>query len=276
MVGGSPVSPRTRGPSRRGAARLLRRAGLLAAAAACCALLGGCIYLRLLELKHQLADFDRYFATDLRVGVKITCLKPVLLDDDMAFFKLAPESRKRLGNVERWHFRWVKAYTAPGEDPAAYDVPADFIFVDHKLASVLLPERLFVFVPKRFFLTVIKAFGHAQVDRARRTASASVQESFAPGSIPPAPSAGDLRAMLGAPESTERTAEGVVWHYRYREASESRHAGRIAFAFTVNPATHKAVRIRGSIIGLTFDVTFPDSTPAPPPDMNSPRHEPAR
>ena len=58
-----------------------------------CLALSGCLYLRLLELRNQLAEFDRYFETDLREGVKLTCRKPVLLDEDMAFFKLVPEAR---------------------------------------------------------------------------------------------------------------------------------------------------------------------------------------
>ncbi len=259
------------GPARRRhAGRLL--AGLAAAGA--CLLLGGCIYLRLLELKRQLADFDRYFDVNLRQGVTIVCRKPVLLDEDLAFFKLVPESRQRAGNVERLHFRWIKAYQAPGEDPRNYEVAVDFLFVDHKLARVLLPERLFVFVPKHFFLTIVKAFGHAQIDRTRRTASASVHEDFAPGVIPPPPSDTELTAMLGAPESKTETAEGPVWNYRYQAASADQRSGRIEIAFTLNPATRKARRIQGRIFEFTLDINLPDTiTPASPPP---PAHDPVR
>lgn len=254
--GAGPLRPR----------RAARRLAWLPVAGACL-LLGGCIYLRLLELRSQLADFGRYFDVDLRQGVTIVCRKPVLLDEDMAFFHLAPESRHRLGNVERWQFRWVKAYQAPGEDPRNYEVSLDFMFVDHKLVRVLLPERMFMFVPKHFLLTIVKAFGHSQIDRTRRTASANVHEDFAPGVIPPPPSDADLTAMLGAPEAKKETAAGSVWNYRYQAASPDQRSGRIEVSFTVNPATHKARRIQARILDLTMDVNLPDvvTPPGPPP-----------
>ena len=263
--GAGPVRPRRAG-------RLL--AGL--AAAGLCLALGGCIYLRLLELRDQLADFDRNFDVDLRHGVTIAFRKPVLLDEDMMFFKLVPESRQRLGHVERWHFRWIKAYQAPGEDPSNYEVSVDFLFVDHKLARVLLPERLFVFVPKHFFLTIVKAFGHAQIDRNRRTASADVHEDFAPGVIPPPPGDTELLAMLGAPAEQKETAAGTVWDYHYQAASAGQRSGRIDVRFTLNPASRKARRIQGRIIEFTFDINLPEPA-APAPAVPPPAaHAPAR
>jgi hypothetical protein len=256
-----------------------RRAGRIAGGLAFAgAILGlsGCIYLRLLELKHQLADFDRYFEVDLKQGVKITCRKPVLLDEDMAFFKLVPESRHRLGTVERWHFRWIKAYQAAREDPRNYEVSVDFMFVDHKLARVLLPERLFAFVPKHFFLTILKAFGHAQVDRAKRTAHANVHEDFAPGTIPPPPSDAELTAMLGEPETRKATADGVVWNYRYQAASADQRSGRIDVIFTLNPATHRARRIQGRVFDLNLDIALPDPPPPTPANPTPAAHAAGR
>jgi len=250
------------GPPARGGWRRRWIAGLAGALA--CLLLGGCIYLRLLELRNQLANFDRYFETDLRSGVRITCQKPVLLDADMAFFKLVPESRTRAGVAERWQFRWVKVSSGGSEDPRDYEVAVDFIFVDHKLTRVLLPERLFVFVPKQFFLTIVKAFGHARIDQRKRTASANVHEDFGPGKMPPQLAAPDLTAMLGRPFETSATADGALWHYRYQAASAEQRSGHIDMTFTLNPATQKVRRIQGRIFDLTLDIVLADATPAAP------------
>ncbi len=270
-----PPAPRAAGPGP-GTPRPFRAARLLGglAVAGSCLLLGGCIYLRLLELRRQLADFDRYFEVDQRQGVAIAFRHPVLLDEDMAFFKLVPESRRRIGNVERWHFRWIKAYQVPGEDPRNYEVAVDFLFVDHKLARVLLPERLFVFVPKHFFLTILKAFGHAQIDQAKRTASANVHEAFAPGVIPPPPSDTDLVAMLGAPEAKHDTPAGTVWNYRYQAASADQRSGRIEVIFTLDPATRKTRRIQGRVFEFTLDINLPAPITPPPPAPAA--HDPAR
>jgi len=236
-----------------------RTAALLAGALACL-LLGGCLYLRLLELRNQLASFDRYFEADLRDGVKITCRKPVLLDEDMAFFKLAPESRARVGVAERWHFRWVKAYAVAGENPRNYEVAVDFIFVDHRLTRVILPERLFVFVPKRFFLSIVRAFGQARIDKEKRTASTSVRENLGSGQTPPQLTRADLAAVLGGPMEAKQTEAGVLWRYRFQAASSDQHSGRIDVTFTLNPATQKVHRIQGRVFDVTLDIVFPDST----------------
>jgi hypothetical protein len=239
----------------------------VAAAAATLVLLSGCIYLRLLELKRQFASFDRHFEADTREGLRITCRKPVLLDEDLAFFRLAPESRQRAGAAERWHFRWVKHPPVPGEDPARHEVTADFVFVDHRLTRVLLPERFFVFVPKPLFLSILRAFGHAQVDRDKRTATARVEENSGPSGGPAPLTPTDLTAMLGAPMEKSDTPEGVLWHYHYRAASPGQRSGRIDVAFTLDRALAQVRRIRGRVFDATLDVSFaPVAAPPAPHD----------
>lgn len=239
-------------------------------------LFSGCIYLRLLELKNQLADFERYFATDLRDGVKITCRTPVFLDKDMAFFHLAPESRQRVGVAERWHFRWLKDGAAPDANPGSDEFAMDLIFVDHRLTRVILPERLFAFVPKHFFLTVVRAFGGAQIDREHRTARAWVHEDLGPDKIPPPPTGSELRAQLGAPVETRETPAGLIWRYSYKPATADQHSGRIEATFTLNPATGHLRRMQARILELTFDVAVADSTPPSPVDMQPADHGAAR
>jgi hypothetical protein len=229
-----------------------------------CLLLGGCIYLRLLELKHQLANFDRYFETDLRDGVKLTCKEPVLLDEDMAFFQLAPESRQRAGAAERWHFRWVKAYAAAGEEPGDYAVAADFIFVEHKLTRVILPERLFAFVPKQMFLLMVRAFGHAQVDREKRTANASVHADLGPDQAPPRMTGAGLTALLGAPMEKTAAAGGVRWRYLYRAASPGQHSGHIDVIFTLDPATDTVRHLEGVVFNGRLNLDFVEPSAHPP------------
>jgi len=263
---------RAAAPGARPGWRRLRRGALAAAGAAACLLLGGCIYLRLLELKHQLADFDHYFAVDLHDGLKLTCREPVLLDEDMAFFHLAPESRQRAGVAERWHFRWVKANTAPGEDPRNYEMAVDFIYVNHKLTSVLLPERFFTFMPKPFFLAMVKAFGQANVDEARRTASASVHLDLGPDQAPPRLSRADLTAMLGAPLETRETPAGLLWRYRYQAASRDQHSGWIDVTFMLDPATHAVRHIHGVVFNGRIDLDFP-APGAQPGSANPAAHE---
>ncbi len=250
----------------------LRRSLGLTAGGALCLLLGGCIYLRLLELRNQLAHFDRYFSTDLRHGITIICRQPVLLDQDLAFFHLAPESRTRIGVAERWHFRWIKDPPSAGEKPGEYGISADFIFVNHKLTRVILPPRLFAFVPKTFFLQMVRAFGHARIDRADRSASAQVHTAFGPGEEPPRLNREDLRAMLGGPTTIGREADDVLWRYRYRAASPDQHSGFIDVTFTLDERTGLVRRIQGVVFNGRINLDFGGPAVQPAAGTGSPSH----
>ncbi len=243
-------------PPRQASVRLL--AALVLGAS--CLLLGGCVYLRLLELKNQLADFDRFFAADLSEGLRLTFKKPVLLDEDMAFLKLAPESRQRLGTAERWHFRWIKAPVPADAGSRIYEETADFIFVDHKLAKLILPESFFIFFPKQTALAGLRAIGHATVDRAKRSVTSRVTEEIEPT---PAPRAADLTAALGAPGEIKEREGRPQWHYRMDPATTDQHSLPIDMKFTLDPADQRVRRVEGVLLIGTFTFDFPDESPTP-------------
>ncbi len=228
-------------------------AALLLAAAAL--LLGGCVYLRLLELKKQFANFDRYFQVDYEDGLKLTCHEPVLLDKDMTFFKLVPEKRDRLGSAERWHFRWIKAGDPPNENPGNYEVTADFIFSRHKLSKVVLPDRLFAFFPKPLFVGMLRSLGDAKVDRAKRTANTNFNTQ--PGSPAVEPMTEDqVLAMLGVPMEKSVSPEGEVWRYRYKKATPDQRSGSIDVTLLFHPEDRKVARLKGRIFDATIDFKF--------------------
>ncbi len=216
----------------------------------------GCIYLRLLELKRQFAQFDRYFEADVRDGLKLTCKTPVLLDEDMAFFRLVPESRQRTGVAERWHFHWIKAGLPPTADPRDHELTADFIYVEHKLTRVILPERFFAFFPKPLFLALLRSLGHAEIDRKKRTAHSTLNEKIdSPDAAPPF-TASDLKNMLGAPLEMLPVETRSQWHYRYQAASPDQRSGRIDIVFTVDGPTQHVRRIKGTVFDSTVDVSL--------------------
>ncbi len=218
-------------------------------------LLSGCVWLRLLELKNQFAKFDRYFSVDYQEGLKLTCKEPVLLDEDMGFFKLVPEKREQLGTAERWHFRWIKADAPPEENPANYEVTADFIFSQHKLSRVILPDRLFAFFPKPFFVGMLRSIGEAKIDRAKRTAETKFQATSDTPSIEPMTET-QVTAMLGEPMTKTDSPDGPIWRYRYQKATPDQRSGSIDVTLLFDPTDHKIARLKGRLFDATIDFRF--------------------
>src|SRR6185295_2000509 len=129
-----------------------RRLRLLAAVALVGAtlLLGGCVYLRLLAMKRQLADFDRNFTVSEENGLRLVCRNPVLLDEDFRWLGVLPESIKTSGKAEQWRVCYLKSLPPGMRENPAQDLTFDLMFYDGKFTQAYLPERYFLFVPKSF------------------------------------------------------------------------------------------------------------------------------
>jgi hypothetical protein len=233
--------------------------------------LGGCVYLRLLQFKSQLADFERYFKTDERDGIAITCQQPVVRDEDIEhFLNLAPETRQHAGVTETWHLRWRKEPAAGDDRP--YEITADLGFVDHRLAKIILPESLFVSLPKAGFLAAMRAMGHATLDEKSHSVTAHVTDLPANSSAAEAlfPTGAQLRAMLGAPAEAIAIPAGSELRYRLNAASPTQHFGRIDVAIAFDSATGHMRRVRGVLLFGNIELTMAE----PPIVAGLSAHEP--
>lgn len=198
--------------------RALRAFGVLGVAL----LLTGCVYLRLLEVKRQLAQFDRHFAVQTNDGIKIICQTPVLTMDDVRWIGLPPETKRQLGRAEQWHVSWVKQLPRGVTEKGSYHIALDLGFADGKLSSISIPERYFGLLPKDFVLGVIKSLGGAKVDKSSKTAEAAVDAQKAALAQPSMP---DIGKLLG--QATETRVEGrhTIDRYRYVPASKEGRGG---------------------------------------------------
>lgn len=218
-------------------------------------LLTGCVYLRLLEVKRQLANFDRYFAVEESAGLEVRFRKPVLRDEDVMFLGLVPAERIRTGSAERWRFRWVKD-PAPGDAPGLrYEQTAEFVFANQRLASVLIPEQFFAFFPKSRVIASLRSIGQASVDRRRRTASGALAPTAQNDSLPPLRET-DLMAMLGAPVATGGSAEAPEWRYSFQAIAAGGRTGPIDVVFTLHPRTGTVQHVKGRLIAGTIEFDY--------------------
>ncbi len=251
------------GPRRRSSFSRIFAGSLLAT---CCLLLSSCVYLRLLEFKQQLGDFDRYFTLKTEDGLRLTCLTPVLLTEDFRWLGLTPETVKTLGQSERWRIRWVKQLRPRAKESDAHDIELQLVFTDGKFTHLFLPERYFAFVPKPFFTGLLRSLGKAGVDKRRRLA----EINFTPEEralLTTRVVATSLAMLLGTP--SEQTVENTdtLLRYRYAPVPPESKNGVIDMTFTFDNATGQLQRLNGrSPVGqIAFNFEKPPATvPASP------------
>jgi hypothetical protein len=215
---------------RRSLARRLFALGLAAFAL----LLGGCVYLRLLEFKLQLNKFDQNFALRTADGLAIICQKPVIRTGDVRWFGVMPETVQQLGHAEQWQVRWVKQPAPGAPEKIEYDIILDLGFTDDKLARVGIAERYFEVMPKAFLIGVIKSFGRGKIDQSGKSVEAALSSAEVAATRPKLPA---IQKLLGAPteEHVERGLKSL--RYRFVPATKESRAGVFDMIVQFDPAT---------------------------------------
>jgi hypothetical protein len=216
-------------------------------------LLSGCVYLRLLELKKQLGNFDRHFVLQTEDGLALLCQHPVLLNDDIRWIGLEPEHTKRLGHAEQWQVRWVKQLPPGVTEKTQFDIVVELTFANAKLTRAAIPERYFAVMPKQFLVGVIKSLGHGKIDKSARQIDAAVSSADVAAARPTLPA---LDKLLGAP--TDERVEGpiTITRYRYVPATKGSRAGVFEMILHFDTKSGELLRWQGKTpvgnIGFDF------------------------
>jgi hypothetical protein len=226
-------------------------------------LLSGCVYLRLLHVKRQLASFDRYFSLDTKDGVRLGCLDPVLLTGDFRWLGITPETTKKLGQSEQWNVRWVKEVAAGASDARVSDVEIELIFTEDKLTRVHIPEVYFSLIPKEFLVGLIRGMGSANINRLQRDAAVNLPS---PDELSLARvTATSLAMLLGKPSEQRTEGPKTTLHYRYAPTPPGAKNGIFDIAFIFDTASGQLVLLRGkSPVGqMSFNFGLPDAKKKP-------------
>jgi hypothetical protein len=227
-------------------------------------LLSGCVYLRLLALKRQLGEFDKNFRLQTADGLRLTAFNPVLLAGDLRWLGILPEKTAKKGRDEQWFVHWVKetALDANEPDPAAHDIELEIDFSENKLTGFFVAERYFAFIPKSFFVGLLRGLGGASIDKDKHSVSADIP--LGPNSSAARPTVSSLMGLLGTP--TERHAkDGVtLLRYRYLPPTPGTRNGDFDLRFTFDTATGALLRMEGhSPAGqMLLNLQSPSSLPA--------------
>ncbi|MBI4625458.1 MAG: hypothetical protein HY736_19835 [Verrucomicrobia bacterium] len=240
------------------------RKWLAAALASLALLLGGCVFLRLLAFKHQLAAFDRNFTLETTDGVRLGCLNPVLLSDDFRWLGITPESIIRVGRAEQWHVRWIKQPLPGVTEDVVRDVDAELIFTDGKLTRLFVPERYFAVIPKSFLIGLIRGAGAADVDRTQRSAAVSLSR---PGEIrvDAQVTQSALVTLLGPPSEQRVEGARTMLRYVYAPTPPREKGGRFEMTFSFETGTGRLLLLKGRLpVGqLAFNFEPPPGSMPP-------------
>ncbi len=222
------------------------------------ALLGGCVYLRLLELKNQLGRFDDHFTLHTGDGLALTCLKPVLLTADVRWLGLKPESVKQVGQAALWRIRWVKQLPPGVTEPIEYDIVLDLNFTEDRLTRLAIPERYFAVMPKDFLVGVIKSVGRGRVDTGGKRVESTVSAAAVAAARPRLPA---LHRLLGRPTESKIDGPHTLVRYRYVPATQEPGAGLFDMHLTFDTASGELRRWQGFTPVGRIGFDFPATTP---------------
>ena len=135
-------------------------------------LLTGCVWLRLLAFKEQLADLDRYVKVDDRNGLAFHFLEPVLYADDVReLLQMEPTVKTTNQNCQTWLWTFEKELAVTNAEPANFDLTFATLFENRKFNELGIPERFTAVIPKPIILGIVRSLGHADIDRSKRSAS---------------------------------------------------------------------------------------------------------
>jgi hypothetical protein len=229
-------------------------------------LVTGCVYFRLMALKNQLADFDRYVRVDDRHGLVLEFIKPVLRADDIRdLFEVSPSLTTTNRDQQTWFWTFAKRPATTNVEPGSFDLTFATGFTNRQLHQFIIPERFLTAVPKPVILGIARSLGHATVDRARRTAEVRWQDGGSTEEIK-APAKDQLTQLLGRPFSVTESNLTYTWLYKYSLKSPSPAPPRYKEAwasFTFNRDTDKLAKTETVFAGIRISFSFEPPKAAP-------------
>ncbi len=224
--------------------------------------LGGCVWLRLLEVKHQLAEFDEHFRVEVAADkyFVLHLLQPVLLSEDFVYLtKLNPSRVTTLPRGYRWFLDFRK-------DPAPSRVQGEknLVFAmsftpNHKLAAFHFSPLFLEMAPPAFLEASIRSLGLGKVDQGKQ--QLKVDPEDLPKLAEKLPSQKAILDVLGTPAEQFTQDDLTVLVYRFKaEAApvepeyEKRRMAEAKLYF--DPAKDELVRLAGRFVGLKLAIDY--------------------
>lgn len=222
----------------------------IAAAALAAAVLtsGGCAYIRLLDAKSQLAEFDRYVEVSIGQDLVIDLREPTLTASDIRKLGVHPRSESRVDGEAVWDVALEKVIAKNSREGREGDLHVSFRFdASNRLREIRVPGRYLEAFPPEFIEGMLRSMGSSRVNAFKRVVTArwrgklDTLDDVSPQGI---------ASAFGAPYR-RRSEEGTMYslyQYTMRRADGTSKTYWVEFAFgegdgVLRAATTKAVRI---------------------------------
>ena len=223
--------------------------------------LSGCVWLRLLEIKYQLADFDAH----MRVQVAnqhfiLNLLHPVLFSEDFRYLtKLHPSRIEALPQGYRWFLDFrVDPVSSKRKTAGAIAFALTFT-PDDQLAAFDFSPLFLEMAPPAFLEASIRALGSGKIDQGKK--QLKVDPEDLPRLSAKLPSRSRIVEVMGPPAEEFRDRDLNVLRYRLKAEAlpvepeyENRRLAEVKLSF--DPSTDELVRLAGRFAGLKLAIDY--------------------
>ena len=241
-------------------------------------LLSSCVWLRLLSLKDQFADFDRWIEVPPGPGLELRFRRPVLVTKDLETLVTGrPTASAQGGDVTVQSYAFSHIPSPEGPDPLGSSSTLVLLVGIRagKVVFVSLPPEVFRVVPRELALRGMRALGRATVDTGKQSAVATVDCN---GTRSVLPTRAELIALFGTPNNDKLMdgRERVLWRYQLQGESLRADGKPViaAMAFAFAPGAERPNRFQVNISGMWLYLDLPPAeTPSGHP-AGSPEFQP--
>lgn len=222
----------------------------------------GCVYLRLLAIKNQLARFDQYFRVEASDSFTLHFLEPKLFGKDVEYLsELQPTVKTSSGEGEEWTFLFKKMRSETEESSEA-ETDIFFVFRFNReglLTSLTFSPVLVRIAPPEFLELSLRSLGNANVDKKKRQIAGNLENL--PKLKKPLPHREEILRYLGEPISEEPVEDSLLTTYHYRLDTEvkspEQEKRRLSLArLYFDPKTRELMRFYGRFAGMKISINY--------------------
>ena len=221
--------------------------------------LTGCVYTRLLSLKSQLEDFEKYVEVQNQGDLVLIFKKPVLLSKDLIWLtQLQPSEKKETATEKDWVWRLRKDPITNLTETMDYQLTFVTGFTSNRMTRITVPQEFLNAMPATGVVAMLKAFGHAQINEAKRVATADVSNQEVRKSLPKL-NITSAEELFGKPHETKVYGGKTTYLYRYSLETQTlaSPASKKAQALLVfDQKTSQLLKLQATFAGLGFRINL--------------------